>query len=649
MNSISSIITQMRENGMDIIHNLDNKTLLDFILSANDTYREGQPFLTDAEYDTIVSLAYSKKGMKTKLDKIVGAPVANERKTKLPYFMGSMNKIKPDTNSVVEWLTKYPEPYVFSAKLDGVSGLYMVKNGEAKLYTRGNGSIGQDISFLLPQFNLPFIEGAVIRGEFLISKEVFKQKWEDKFSNSRNLVSGLINAKRQPSEKYKDLKFVAYEVIEPIMMPSMGFEYLRDKGFDTVKHGQILMSSNLTNDVLSKILVQWRHTLPYEIDGVIVTSDHIYSRKNENPKHSFAFKMVLSDQMVEAHVVDVVWAASKDGYLKPRVKIIPVTIGGATIEYATGFNAAFIKEHKIGAGAIISLIRSGDVIPHIQNVIQPAKESLFPTVPYLWNDTNVDIYVDTSKMTDTDSHFTKQILVKNLTYFFSGLGVQYLSIGNTTNLVNNEYNTVGKIIRMKPDDFVEIEGMGRIIGEKITKSINEAFKKATLIDIMIHSNQFGRSIGAKKIQLIMKHYPTIITNNETVEDKITKICELNGFAYKTASEFVEAIPNFLIWLKHENMEYFLQPNYNLSQATHKDNEIKNQKIVGRTFVFTGFRNKELDEYIYKNDGIVTTSLTKQTSMLVYIPGCKGGKLEKAKSLHINIKTLDEFQSWLLQK
>ena len=62
MNSISSIITKMRENGMDIIHNLDNKTLLDFILSANDTYREGQPFLTDAEYDTIVVWATVKKG-----------------------------------------------------------------------------------------------------------------------------------------------------------------------------------------------------------------------------------------------------------------------------------------------------------------------------------------------------------------------------------------------------------------------------------------------------------------------------------------------------------------------------------------------------------------------------------------------------------
>ena len=50
-------------------------------------------------------------------------------------------------------------------------------------------------------------------------------------------------------------------------------------------------------------------------------------------------------------------------------------------------------------GAIIRLIRSGDVIPHIESVVQCAKTSLFPKVPYLWNDTNVDIYVDTNKIT----------------------------------------------------------------------------------------------------------------------------------------------------------------------------------------------------------------------------------------------------------
>ena len=57
--------------------------------------------------------------------------------------------------------------------------------------------------------------------------------------------------------------------------------------------------------------------------------------------------MVLSDQIAEAKVLDVIWTASKDGFLKPRVQIEPVTLGGARIEYATGFNAKFIEDNKI--------------------------------------------------------------------------------------------------------------------------------------------------------------------------------------------------------------------------------------------------------------------------------------------------------------
>ena len=75
--------------------------------------------------------------------------------------------------------------------------------------------------------------------------------------------------------------------------------------------------------------------------------------------------MVLSDQSAEAKVLDVLWSASKDGFLKPRVKIEEVNIGGAKINYATGFNAKFIQDNKIGLGAVIKIIRSGDVIPKI--------------------------------------------------------------------------------------------------------------------------------------------------------------------------------------------------------------------------------------------------------------------------------------------
>lgn len=99
--------------------------------------------------------------------------------------------------------------------------------------------------------------------------------------------------------------------------------------------------------------MKWRDNYEYEIDGIIVTHDEIFPRQSKNPEHAFAFKMVLSDQIVEAIVIDVLWSPSKDGYLKPRVKLQPVNIGGATIEYATAHNAAFVRDNGLGVGSVV--------------------------------------------------------------------------------------------------------------------------------------------------------------------------------------------------------------------------------------------------------------------------------------------------------
>ena len=48
-----------------------------------------------------------------------------------------------------------------------------------------------------------------------------------------------------------------------------------------------------------------------------VTNDKLYERIKGNPKHAFAFKMVLSDQVVEAKVVDVLWTAKQRWIFKP--------------------------------------------------------------------------------------------------------------------------------------------------------------------------------------------------------------------------------------------------------------------------------------------------------------------------------------------
>ena len=65
--------------------------------------------------------------------------------------------------------------------------------------------------------------------------------------------------------------------------------------------------------------------------------------------------MVLSDQIVESKILDIIWQASKHGALKPRILIESVIIGGVTINYLTGHNARYIKDNVLGPGAIIKL------------------------------------------------------------------------------------------------------------------------------------------------------------------------------------------------------------------------------------------------------------------------------------------------------
>ena len=247
---------------------------------------------------------------------------------------------------------------------------------------------------------------------------MFEQKYKSTFANPRNMVAGIINHKTI-NDSVVDLHFIAYEVIIPELKPSEQLNYL---GTINVERVLYEVSNSISNEMLSNLLVEWRKSYIYEIDGVIVTDDKIYPRKSGNPEHAFAFKMVLSDQIAEAKVVDVLWTPSKDGYLKPRVQIEPINLGGVTIEFATGFNGAFIKDNNIGIGTTIELIRSGDVIPHIKSVTVPADEPKMPNVPYKWNDSHVDIMLENA----SDDPTVKE---KNITGFFRGIGVEGLSSG----------------------------------------------------------------------------------------------------------------------------------------------------------------------------------------------------------------------------
>jgi NAD-dependent DNA ligase len=622
-------IEQFKQNGIDTLKLLTEKQM-ETILDEAQKYYYNDPentLLTDNEYD-IIKEYMEKKYPKNKVLDQIGAPIQDKNKVKLPYFMASMDKIKPDTNALQKWKDKYKGPYVLSAKLDGISGLYSNENNEQKLYTRGNGEVGQDISHLIPFLRLPTTPDITIRGELIMKKSTFIEKYKDLFSNSRNLVSGLVNQKKMEPEKIKDIDFVAYEVIKPILKPSEQMKFLDDKNVDKVIHET---KKNIDNTILSEILVDWREKYEYTIDGVIVENDEIYKRSEENPKHAFAFKMVLSDQIAEAKVLNVLWAPSKDGYLKPRIQIEPVVLGGAKIEYATAFNAAFVEDNKIGIGALVKLVRSGDVIPHIMEVIEPAEKAKMPDVAYKWNETHVDIILEDAEQDET-------VKEKNISGFFKGLEVEGLGPGNVKKIIKAGYKSVPQIIAMTQEDFLKVEGFKKKMAEKVYKSIHEKIDTASLPKIMAVSNIFGRGFGEKRIEPILSKYPDILTSSENDQDKIDKIKSIKGIENKTAERFVNNISKFMDFIQIAKLQN------KLSDIPIEEPKDESHRLYEKTIIITGFRDKELSEKLKSIGAKESSSVTKNTfAVIVKNKDEETGKTEAAKEKNIPLYTVDEFK------
>lgn len=631
---VKDLVKDFKKNGIGVLHNLNEQQLTNILSQANILYRNMQPIMTDNEYD-IIQDYIAEKYPHNKTIWEIGAPVERGKAT-LPYQMWSMDKIKPDTNAVVNWCAKYSGPYVLSCKLDGVSALYTSEGPVPKLYTRGDGKIGQDVSHLIPFLKLPKTKGTVIRGEFIIAKAVFEAKYKGTFANPRNLVSGIINHKHI-DEKIKDVDFVAYEVIKPVLKPSDQMAYLRVSNVKVVLNA---LEAKISNELLSSVLVDWRTNYDYEIDGVIVCDDKIYDRKTGNPDHAFAFKMVLSEQIAEAKVVDVLWTPSKDGYLKPRVQIEPLILGGVRIEYATGFNGSFIKDNKVGVGALIELIRSGDVIPHIRKVTMPAETAKMPDIAYKWNDTGVDIMLE-----DIDNDET--VKEKNITGFFRGIGVEGLSSGNVSRIISAGYDSVAKIINMSVDNFLEVEGFKMKMATKIYNGIREKIESASIITLMSASNVFGRGFSGKKIELVFSLYPDVLTSKENNETKIAKIADMKGMAQKTAEAFVERIGAFVDFMKECGLEKkILLSNVENEATISKATVDTSNPLYEKTVVFTGFRDKDLEAILKEVGAKMGSSVSKNTLCVVVKDSNseESSKVLEAKRIGIPVLTLEQFKT-----
>jgi len=625
-------ITAINNDPMGFIKKNKKKDIIGLLKKADDAFFNNDADLIKDDIYDIIKDYVKEKYPKDEYFKRIGADVKN--KVLLPYYMGSQNKIKDSEAELTKYKAKYGGSYIVSDKLDGVSCLIVYANDTIKIYTRGNGTEGQDITHLLEYIDsIPKLKGVdiAVRGELIISKS----NWDilgvmgKQGANPRNTLSGAINSDILNKDILSKVDFVAYSLINPKM--NNGFPMLQEKNFKVVNN-KIVDTFDLTT--LSNILQERRAIGEYVIDGIVICDISKYYEivKYKNPEHSFAFKSIHTLEQAEVIVTKVEWNVSKDMYMKPIVMFSEIELDNVKIKQATGFNGAYIEKNVIGPGSRIIIIRSGNVIPHIQSVITPSANGApsMPVVDYKWNDTHVDIMM-VNKSGDKNRDYD----IKNLIYFMKTASIENMGPGNISKIYDAGFDDIKKIVNITKADLLKINGFKEKTAENIINAV-AVIKEIDCLILMDASNIMGRGFSYKKIKLITDAYPSILLHDKKSRAATSKInaddlMKVGGIAETSANLFLNNLPKFYEF--YDNLGIKCKGATKISAAA----AVINPNISGKSFVFTGFRDKDLEAYIIRMGGFIKTTISKNTDYLVVADLNENStKVDKAKSIGVPI-------------
>ena len=654
-------------------------------------YGESRSLVDDDVYDVMVDVLTERDPNNAFLFQ-TGVTKTTDKDIDLPFPMPSLNKMKPGEKPLARFFKTYPGPYIFMDKLDGVSLQdYKDSKGNDDLFTKKQTGMGTSKKHLMKylvskktQDNVP--NDTSIRGELVIAKTDFVEvsKFDPDLKNERSAMTGLVNTDKIDVRIAKKAQFVTYGILNSNEKISDQLESLEEMGFKTVWYKEYTLEELKEHDDvdpeddptgikaieanLKDILTDRQASSEFLADGIVCTDNSKgYQHKADNPKHSLAFKMNSTVGMKNVLVEEVIWEPTMYSYLQPVVITKPVILSGnTTCQRFTAHNAKYVHDNKIGKGATIKVVRSGDVIPYIVSVVKPAKKADMPKDKYEWNATQVDIIV-----VDPSEEINRLIQIKRNLHLFRKLRVKFLSEETMAKLYDAGYDTMASIVEAATNRDTapyKIDRLGEKTMTKIYDQIDKAFNQVKLPDLMSGSLIFGQGLGAKKIKEILKMYPEILKmKDDDVEDIEDKILKVPGFSHNLAGkfaknlkefgEFVEELKNVSEYdLSFKVPEKVVVPKGKKgTKKIVKDDlseEENNGKNDGGEFdlskeiiLITGFRSEPMVEFIDNNGGKTGSSISGKTTLVVYADPQKSfGKIQKAKDLGIKLMTRDEFKT-----
>lgn len=578
-----------------------------------------------------------------------GAPVIDRIRTTLKYTMPSLNKIKPGTKECSTYLSNLDICH-WSLKLDGVSGMATYVNGIlTELNTRGDGLIGGDITNLAPYLNIPQTidtkcEIFVVRGEFVIEFSKFA-KYKSTYANPRAFVSGKINS-GFISDGLSDIDFVAYEMVDwdmtIIPKPSEALVILKNKGF-------IVVEDDVINDPLlftiMNLYKEKKLTSQYLIDGLVLSMNYartkVFDKVVKAPTYAMAFKMQLSSKIRSSKIIDVDWSITRHGRYFPVAVYKYVYVDGVRLSRASAHNANHVRTWNMGKGTCVDIIRAGNTIPCLKNIV--VDSSIIPIYPitYKWHWQGLDIVLD-----EIDNNVEVQI--RRITHFFKTIKLKQFGPSTSRNMHQNGLTTAEAIIGASIKDLIKIKGIGVKKATNYYNSIHQIMKTISPAKLMSASSVFNVKLGRNLLAVLFRQIPNLLDLSEEDIKNYFKNNKIPGYGAKKIELVAKHIPEFRTYLNS-----FAKTDIGdlISHHIAKINDLNkngcNPLIMNKKFVHTGFMDtpEELEDYLIDHQGKFDSKVTKDVTAVIcgQIDDITP-KMNEAIKLGIPIYTMEEFLS-----
>jgi DNA ligase (NAD+) len=277
--------------------------------------------------------------------------------------------------------------FVCELKIDGLAVRLTYEDGAyVQGATRGDGRVGDDITTNIRTIRSVPMKlrtdsppGVLeVRGEVYLPVKAFerlneelRERGERAFANPRNGAAGSLRQKDPTVTASRPLRLWSHGVgvVEGrrFQRHSEVLTYLQESGLPVAPQTERVGS---LEDVFA-FCERWqkaRHSIDYEIDGVVVKVDQVALQEelgatSHAPRWAIAYKFPPEERITLLHQIAV--NTGRTGMVTPFAILEPIFIGGVTVGRATLHNEDEVKRKDVREGDTVIVRRAGDVIPEV--------------------------------------------------------------------------------------------------------------------------------------------------------------------------------------------------------------------------------------------------------------------------------------------